>query len=77
MAGLRMTQEEWVGDYIKTYGKIDQNTANGWGITRLAARINELRKRGMVIDTEMTTVNSRWNNGKASVATYIYKGVLQ
>ena len=77
MSGLKMTQEKWVHDYLKVHGRINQRIATDFGITRLAARINDLRKEGVPIETHMTQVNTRWNNGKASIAIYIYKGEAQ
>lgn len=74
MFNMKTTQEEWVHEYLKVHGRINQRIATDFGITRLSARINSLRKKNVPIETHMTQVNTRWNNGKTSIAIYIYKG---
>lgn len=49
-----MTQCERVLRHLRDYGCIDQSTAGReYGVARLAARINDLKRRGHPIRTEM------------------------
>jgi hypothetical protein len=54
-----MSQATEVIEYIKAHGSITTMQAFGLGITRLASRVYELRKRGIELDKEMVTVNNR------------------
>lgn len=49
-------------------GPITQRDANGMGIMRLASRVNDLRKDGHPIDTEIITVVGQ--HGPARIARY-------
>ena len=60
-------------DYLEQHGSIDPLRA--WeilGIYRLAARINELRKMGEDIKTNMITVHNRFGED-IRVALYTYE----
>jgi len=60
-----MTQEQMVLKHIERYGKITSMKAfEKYGITRLAARIHNLREKGYRIKT------STINNHKANYASY-------
>lgn len=74
---MGMTQTLWVLKYLSMHRKISQRIASEYGITRLASRINDLRKEGVDIETRLVTVNTRWNKGKTRVAEYYYKGVTE
>lgn len=67
-------QNDWVLDYLKVNNVITQRTAYEYGITRLASRINDLRKDGHNIETVNKRVPTRWNNGITRIAEYHYKG---
>lgn len=49
---MRKNQKERVLDYMKRYGKISQRDAYEMGIARLASRICEIKKDGILIKTE-------------------------
>lgn len=70
MAQVFNTQNDELYDYLTTHDSITQMTAlRELGIMRLASRVSDLRKRGIVIKTEMISVKAK--NGKyASVAKY-------
>lgn len=52
----RKTQTNIVRDHLRKHGSITQLEALGvYKITRLAARIEELRDRGLTIRTDMRT----------------------
>ncbi len=53
-----MTQNTKIIEYLSRNGEITQREALGLGIYRLASRINELRKAGWNIDTEMREVTN-------------------
>ena len=56
--------------HMKTYGAIDPNAAKEeYGCMRLAARIKDLRNRGVVIETEMVRGKNR-NGGNTRYAVY-------
>lgn len=60
-----MTQEQQVLKHIERYGKITSMKAfERYGITRLAARIHNLREKGYPIKTDTIT------NNKANYASY-------
>lgn len=63
-----MTQNEKVMALLER-GEVTQRDAYGEGIMRLASRINELRKAGVDIDTEMRTVLNR-DGTKTKIAVY-------
>jgi len=61
-----MTQTENIENHLNNGGSLTQLDAlNKFGCFRLASRINDLRKKGMAITTEMV----KTGNGK-SVASY-------
>lgn len=49
-------------------GPLTQRDANRMGVMRLASRINDLRKDGYLIATEMVTVTGQ--HGQARIAKY-------
>ena len=56
--------------HLKTYGSINPKEAeNMYGCMRLAARIKDLRNRGVAIDTEIVPGLDR-NGGKTRYAVY-------
>lgn len=64
-----ISQKQDVLDYIDAHGSITQRQATrDLGIMRLASRINDLRKEGYVITTELIPVKSR--RGKTKIALY-------
>lgn len=55
--------------HMKKYGSITQDEAKAeYGCARLASRINELRKQGVAIKTDM--VDGVGKHGKISYAKY-------
>lgn len=64
------TQEEAVKLHLLKYGELTSYTAiHEYGITRLASRIFELRKKGFNILTNSRSVVTRFGN-TAQVAVY-------
>lgn len=56
--------------HLKTYGSIDPKEAEAkYGCMRLAARIKDLRNRGVAIDTEIVRGENK-NGGKTRYAVY-------
>lgn len=47
-----MTQEQRIVEYIQAHGGITPNDAFGLGITRLAARVNDMRRKGIPVVTD-------------------------
>lgn len=65
-----MTQNEAVLKHLKTEGSITSMEAfEKYGITRLSARISNLREMGVPIVTKFITVKNRYG-GKTSFAEY-------
>jgi len=65
-----MTQKERVLRHIDDYGSITSMEAfNEYGITRLAARVSELRRDGIQIDSVRETVKNRYGEA-VSYARY-------
>lgn len=57
------TQNQIVLGHMRMYGGISSFTAfEKYGITRLAARIHDLRDQGHVIETHNVTRKNRHNN---------------
>ena len=48
-----MTQKDRILRYISEHGSITQGEAYKLGIARLAARVNELGRAGVVLDREL------------------------
>lgn len=74
-----LTGNERVLNYIKKYGSITQKQAADYlGLSRLSARIWDLRQQGKQILTEYITVKNRYGI-KIKVARYslIKEGVQQ
>ena len=56
-----MTQTERVKEYMETHGSITQKDATyQLGITRLAARISDLKKKGTKVTTTMEHGKNRY-----------------
>lgn len=56
-----MTQHQLILAHIDTYGSITPMEAFGeYGITKLATRISELRRRGIEISGEMLDATNRY-----------------
>ena len=65
-----LTGNERVLNYIKKYGSITQKQAADYlGLSRLSARIWDLRQQGKQISTEYITVKNRYGI-KIKVARY-------
>lgn len=68
-----MTQGEKVLDYMKKHGSITTMEAfKNFGITRLSARVFELREKGYMIDSDPVKVKTR-DSEKVTVARYTLK----
>ena len=68
-----MTQGEKVLDYMKKHGSITTMEAfTHFGITRLSARVFELREKGYMIDSDPVKVKTR-DGEKVTVARYTLK----
>ena len=65
----KMTQAEFVLDYIQKHGKMTSMEAFDFGITRLSARIYELRKMGYKIRKNDVTQKTK-NFGSTTYAEY-------
>jgi len=65
-----MTQTEYIFKKLSQGYKIDTRLAASWGITRLSARILELKNKGVHINRRMKQVPTRWNNLFTHVAEY-------
>lgn len=60
--------------YIKEHGSISsQDAFRDLGITRLSARIKELRDKGYIIDTMMVNGKNRFNED-VRFGVYVLKG---
>ena len=68
-----MTQAQKILMFIKKHGSITTLEAFRLGITRLAARVLEMRERGIDIRREMVTVLNR-DGEKCRVARYFIVG---
>lgn len=74
MENKRMTQEKAIAQHLRKCGSITSWEAfELFGITRLSARIYELRKAGWNITSENLTVKNRYGNA-TTVAKYILEG---
>lgn len=57
-----MTQNEAVKAHMETYGSITSMEAFEMGISRLSARIGDLRKMGVPVITRYETTKNRYGN---------------
>lgn len=65
-----MSQNDIILTHLKEHGSITSIEAvNRYGITRLAARISDLKKRGIEILTRETEVKTRYGR-TARIAVY-------
>ena len=64
-----MVQTDKILRYMEVMGEITQRDAYRMGIYRLASRINDLRKDGVEIKTEMREVTNA-DGSKSRVAVY-------
>lgn len=70
----RKTQADRVLDYIKKFGSITTLEAfRDLGVTRLSARIFELRNKGLNIDSTSVTSKNRYGE-TCTYAKYFLKG---
>ena len=67
--GKKQTQAEFVLEYIKEHGKMTSMDAFDYGITRLSARIYELKKMGYRIHKNDITQKTK-NFGTTTYAEY-------
>lgn len=65
-----MTQTEFVIHYIKTHGSINARQAHANGITRLAARIDDMKRKGHEVDSRWLEVPTRWGDKMTRVKEY-------
>lgn len=66
-----MTQKEWILNRMKRHGKVTTREANNVGITRLSARIYELRWGDRLkISATKKRVRSRWGDKVALICEY-------
>lgn len=64
------TQYDRILDYMKEHGSITPMEAfSELGITRLAARVHELERKGFAIDRQMETSENRYG-GKSRYMRY-------
>lgn len=65
-----MTQSDRILRHLEAFGSITQGEAlRDYGIMRLASRINDLKRRGYSIDTELCTGTNRFGE-KTRYARY-------
>ena len=58
---MKTTQCERILRHLRDYGSITQGEAySEYGITRLASRINDLKKKGFIITSETVTGKNRY-----------------
>lgn len=70
-----MTQKDMVLDYMNQYGSISTLEAfRDLGITRLSARIFELKEHGIRIGSKWTTSKNRFGKKVAFMTYYIEQG---
>lgn len=70
-----MTQKDMVLDYMNQYGSISTLEAfRDLGITRLSARIFELKEKGIRIGSKWTTAKNRFGKKVAFMTYYIEQG---
>lgn len=66
-----MTQKDKIIHYLNRYGHITQRDALALGIYRLASRVNDIRRDGIPIRTDMKTVVNV-DGTKSNIAVYSY-----
>lgn len=70
-----MTQKDMVLDYMNQYGSISTLEAfRDLGITRLSARIFELKEKGVHIGSKWTTAKNRFGKKVAFMTYYMEQG---
>lgn len=70
-----MTQCEMIMAYINDFGSITTMDAfNDLGVTRLASRVCDLKKKGITLDRKMETRKNRYGK-KVTYARYSYAQV--
>jgi hypothetical protein len=65
-----MTQKQWILNRMRRYDKVTTLDAFRVGITRLSARIWELRLDGFRIQSIRKQVKTRWGNGLTWICKY-------
>ena len=68
---MRMSQADKIILYLNRHGRITQRDAYGLGIYRLASRINDLRRDGIPIKTEMKEVTNA-DGSTSRIAVYTF-----
>jgi len=58
---MKLTQNEFIFESLKN-GPMTTKDANKFGITRLSARIYDIKNEGHGISSEMIKVKSRWGD---------------
>ncbi len=68
---MKLTQEQMVEQHLKDYGTITTWEAfQDYGITRLSAKIYNLRKSGLNIKSELMTKRNRYGSS-VNFAKYV------
>lgn len=66
-----MTQTDKIIHYLNRYGSITQRDALNLGVYRLASRINDMRRDGIPIKTDMRKVVNA-DGTTSTIAVYSY-----
>ena len=71
---MKQTQTEMVLDMLRSHpeGSTPRDAMQELGVSRLAARINDLKNMGYVIDSQLMKVITRY--GTTRVASYTLRG---
>ena len=67
---MNNSQVEFVHEYINCHAAITSRDATTHGITRLAARIDDLKRRGVSIESRWIKVPTRWADKQTKVKEY-------
>ena len=72
---LKLAQCQRILRHLKDFGAITAAEAfNEYGIMRLAARINDLRRQGNLIGRRMRTSKNRYGEGVSYAEYYLKEG---
>ena len=71
---MKQTQNQMVLDMLRSHpeGSTPRDAMQELGVSRLAARINDLKNMGYVIDSQLMKVITRY--GTTRVASYTLRG---
>lgn len=72
---VRTLQTAIVYELLRRHSTVTDDLARKHGIRRLAARIHDLRKRGVEIETKSVPVPTRY--GDVRVAAYALRGQME